>query len=265
MDSGRLIFDASCHDNMLFIGNSDHVFRGSRSVMKMEETTMKRHPFFSSSEEYIEEEYYDEQLPEKKRRLTPEQVHLLEKSFEVENKLEPERKSQLAKKLGLQQRQVAIWFQNRRARWKTKQLEKDYALLKSSYDSLLSDYDQINTENEKLKSEVVDLTEKVQVKGLVDQKPNPPPEKADITIKAEDRLSSDTGGSAVVDEDGPQLIDSGDSYFPEGYRGCMGTVNGVQSEEEDASDESRSYFSDAFAAVEPQQNEEALFTWVFSM
>lgn len=80
---------------------------------------------------------------------------MLEKSFEEENKLEPERKTQLAKKLGLQPRQVAVWFQNRRARWKTKQLEKEYDLLKSSYDSLLANYETINKENDKLKYEVL--------------------------------------------------------------------------------------------------------------
>jgi len=98
------------------------------------------------------EDYFHQ--PEKKRRLTIEQVRFLEKSFESENKLEPERKVQLAKELGLQPRQVAIWFQNRRARWKTKQLEKDFDTLQASYDSLKADYDNLLKEKEQLQTEV---------------------------------------------------------------------------------------------------------------
>ena len=99
------------------------------------------------------DEYFHQ--PEKKRRLTVDQVQFLEKSFEVENKLEPERKIQLAKDLGLQPRQVSIWFQNRRARWKTKQLEKDYDALRASYNSLKADYDNLFNEKDKLKEEVI--------------------------------------------------------------------------------------------------------------
>jgi len=98
------------------------------------------------------EDYFHQ--PEKKRRLTIEQVRFLEKSFESENKLEPERKAQLAKELGLQPRQVAIWFQNRRARWKTKQLEKDFDILQASYNSLKADYDTLLKEKEQLQAEV---------------------------------------------------------------------------------------------------------------
>ncbi|KAF2551782.1 hypothetical protein F2Q68_00035226 [Brassica cretica] len=69
-------------------------------------------------------------LGEKKRRLNMEQLKTLEKNFERGNKLESDRKLELARTLGLQSRQIAIWFQNRRARSKTKQLERDYNELK---------------------------------------------------------------------------------------------------------------------------------------
>ncbi|RWW14836.1 hypothetical protein BHE74_00012704 [Ensete ventricosum] len=87
---------------------------------------------------------------EKKRRLSAAQVRALERSFEVENKLEPERKLRLAQQLGLQPRQVAVWFQNRRARCKTKQLERDYAALEANYDALRLDYDSLRRDKESL-------------------------------------------------------------------------------------------------------------------
>ncbi|KAL7132883.1 hypothetical protein ABFS83_12G104800 [Erythranthe nasuta] len=96
-------------------------------------------------------------IGEKKRRLNIEQVRALEKSFESCNKLEPERKIQLARALGLQPRQIAIWFQNRRARWKTKQLEKDYDLLKRQFDAVKLDNDALHTLNQKLHAEIMAL------------------------------------------------------------------------------------------------------------
>ncbi|XP_042497974.1 homeobox-leucine zipper protein HAT5-like isoform X2 [Macadamia integrifolia] len=285
MDSGRLFFHASCHGNTLLLGNPDSNFRGPRSLLNMEETT-KRRPFFTSPEELMDEEFYDEQQPEKKRRLSPEQVLLLEKSFEAENKLEPERKTQLAKKLGLQPRQVAVWFQNRRARWKTKQLERDYDVLKSSYESLLSNYDSILKEKEKLKAELVSLTEKLQTKEAIGtevesgQNPVEPDGggsgeegMVQISVKVEDRLSSGSGGSAVVDvEDGGlQLVDSGDSYFPddEYNHSCIaggGPVDGVKLEEDDGSDNGGTYFSGVFATADhqPQEAADSLGWWVWS-
>jgi homeobox-leucine zipper protein len=91
---------------------------------------------------------------EKKRRLTFDQVRSLERNFEMENKLEPERKMQLAKELGLRPRQVAVWFQNRRARWKTKQLERDYETLAADYERLKADYEQVVGEKNHLTAEV---------------------------------------------------------------------------------------------------------------
>ncbi|CAF2103728.1 unnamed protein product [Brassica rapa] len=96
-------------------------------------------------------------LGEKKKRLQLEQVKVLEKSFELGNKLDPERKIQLAKALGMQPRQIAIWFQNRRARWKTRQLERDYDSLKKQFDSLKSDNDSLLAHNKKLLAEVYNI------------------------------------------------------------------------------------------------------------
>ncbi|CAH2076090.1 unnamed protein product [Thlaspi arvense] len=100
-------------------------------------------------------------LSEKKRRLRVDQVKALEKNFELENKLEPERKTKLAQELGLQPRQVAVWFQNRRARWKTKQLEKDYGVLKSQYDSLRHNFDSLRRDNDSLLQEITRIKAKI--------------------------------------------------------------------------------------------------------
>jgi homeobox-leucine zipper protein len=85
-------------------------------------------------------------LGEKKRRLAMEQVRGLERTFETDNKLDPERKARIARDLGLQPRQVAVWFQNRRARSKTKQLERDFAALRARHDALRRDKDALAAE-----------------------------------------------------------------------------------------------------------------------
>ncbi|XP_052196063.1 homeobox-leucine zipper protein ATHB-13-like [Diospyros lotus] len=125
---------------------------------------MRRSMSFSGVGSKCEEVHGDDdmsddgsQLGEKKKRLNMEQVKALERSFELGNKLEPERKMQLARALGLQPRQVAIWFQNRRARWKTKQLEKDYDLLKRRFEALKADNDALHAQNNKLHAELLTL------------------------------------------------------------------------------------------------------------
>lgn len=85
---------------------------------------------------------------EKKKRLTNEQLLSLERSFQEEIKLDPDRKMKLSRELGLQPRQIAVWFQNRRARWKAKQLER-------LYDSLKQEFDVICREKMKLQEEVI--------------------------------------------------------------------------------------------------------------
>ncbi|XP_047329713.1 putative homeobox-leucine zipper protein ATHB-51 [Impatiens glandulifera] len=94
--------------------------------------------------------YYGNYQQEKKKRLSNEQLDSLESSFQEEIKLEPDRKMRLARELGLQPRQVAIWFQNRRARWKAKQVE-------NLYESLKQQFDLVSKEKQKLQEEVLAL------------------------------------------------------------------------------------------------------------
>lgn len=92
-----------------------------------------------------------------KRRFSDDQVKSLETIFESETKLEPRKKVQVARELGLQPRQVAIWFQNKRARWKSKQIEKNYRVLKNSYDNLKARLEVIKKERESLQEQLQEL------------------------------------------------------------------------------------------------------------
>ncbi|CAF1783766.1 hypothetical protein Bca4012_046171 [Brassica carinata] len=139
--------------SMSFTGVSDH----HHLTQKSPTTTNMHDQDQVGEEDNLSDDGSHMMLGEKKKRLSLEQVMALEKSFELGNKLEPERKMQLAKALGLQPRQIAIWFQNRRARWKTKQLERDYDSLKKQFDVLKSDNDSLLANNKKLHAELVAL------------------------------------------------------------------------------------------------------------
>lgn len=60
--------------------------------------------------------------PQKKKggqvRFSNEQTMELEKIFENQKYLSPPERKQLSKVLGLTERQVKTWFQNRRAKWR---------------------------------------------------------------------------------------------------------------------------------------------------
>lgn len=82
----------------------------------------------------------------RKRKLSQEQAHLLELNFGSEHKLESQRKDKLASELGLDPRQVAVWFQNRRARWKNKKLEEEYSKLKTEHENTVLEKCRLETE-----------------------------------------------------------------------------------------------------------------------
>lgn len=132
-------------------------------------------------------------------------------------------------------------------------------------------------------TQVLSLNEKLQARDIpgapiFDQKIDPLPvdiaqlSALPFSMRVEDRLSTGSGGSAVVDMDSPQLVvDSVDSYFPaDNYAGYIARINRVQSEDDDGSDDGRSYFSDVFVAPESEQQNhiheagDELSWWVWS-
>ncbi|CAH8383037.1 unnamed protein product [Eruca vesicaria subsp. sativa] len=112
----------------------------------------------------------------RKRKLSDEQVRMLEMSFGDEHKLESERKDRLAKELGLDPRQVAVWFQNRRARWKNKRLEDEYTRLKNAHENVVVEKCRLDSEVLHLKEQLHDAEREIQrlaqrVEGAISSSP----------------------------------------------------------------------------------------------
>ncbi|KAK1420250.1 hypothetical protein QVD17_21693 [Tagetes erecta] len=123
------------------------------------------------------------------RRFTNQQIKSLETIFQTESKLEPRKKLELAKDLGLQPKQVAIWFQNKRARWRSKQLEKDYNMLRASFDSLSSRYDLLNKENQSLTQQLNKLRE------VIEKKTKSSCSSGEITGMEDEKVSCDSNSN----------------------------------------------------------------------
>ncbi|XVF61557.1 hypothetical protein PTKIN_Ptkin08bG0139500 [Pterospermum kingtungense] len=153
-------------------------------------------------------------VSEKKRRLSVDQVKALEKNFEVENKLEPERKVKLAQELGLQPRQVAVWFQNRRARWKTKQLERDYGVLKSNYETLKANYDTLQHDNEALLKEIRELKAKLNGEST----------ESNLSVKEEEVVVPETGNKTMEQSEPPPAEPGAEVLNYESFNNSNGSV-----------------------------------------
>ncbi|KAM6585052.1 hypothetical protein CsatB_012054 [Cannabis sativa] len=125
----------------------------------------------------------------KKRTLTNNQLELLERSFQEGIKLEPDRKMKLSRELGLEPRQIAVWFQNRRARWKARQIER-------SYEALKHDFDHMSKEKQKLQEEVIKLKRILRENGSNKQVVG-----GNITsmiISGEEMAESSTGEALII-------------------------------------------------------------------
>ncbi|XAR56513.1 hypothetical protein NMG60_11037036 [Bertholletia excelsa] len=118
-----------------------------------------------------------------KKRLTEEQVRLLETSFSSNKRLEPERKLQLARELGVPPRKIAIWYQNKRARWKAQSLELDHGALRLRLDAALADKRRLEREVERLRGEL-DATQAALLQALK------PPPVSNSLCSGEERESS---------------------------------------------------------------------------
>ncbi|KAI7727564.1 hypothetical protein M8C21_011921, partial [Ambrosia artemisiifolia] len=141
----------------------------------------------------------------------------------------------------------------------------------SSMDDMLEEeyYDEQLTEKKRRLSpeQVLSLTEKLQSKEVLESSTAGGSAAAEaedavaplIHVKAEDHFSTGSGGSAVVDDhDGPQLVDSGDSYFPDDdYPHEYAAAPVDQSEEDDGSDNGHNDLPYPFATTDHHQHEEA--------
>ncbi|KAL2490274.1 Homeobox-leucine zipper protein ATHB-7 [Abeliophyllum distichum] len=119
----------------------------------------------------------------------------METMFETETQLEPKKKMQLAKELGLQPRQVAIWFQNKRARWKSKKLERDYSTLLDNYNNLVSQIETLKKEKQVLVIQLQKLNDMVGKSEMEIKCP-----KQEISSNRMDGESSDNGENKRSDE-----------------------------------------------------------------
>ncbi|QHO03280.1 Homeobox-leucine zipper protein [Arachis hypogaea] len=214
------------HNQTLF-HPSQPSFQGSKSVVNFESVSVSGSgPLLLEDNTFgVDDEDYDCCLQQqgssyKKKRLRSDQVEFLEKSFEVDNKLEPERKFQLAKQIGLHPRQVAIWFQNRRARFKTKRIEKDFAALKQSFDTLQQQYDLLLRDNLNLQQQVDSLKKRVipREEGLddgVNSKHIIEEVGVNMISKVEDTTTTtNSSKSDVLDSDSPNYTDGNHSSSP---------------------------------------------------
>ena len=163
------------------------------------------------------------------KRLTEDQVRLLESCFDASKKLEPERKLELSRHLGIPPRQIAIWYQNKRARWKNQSLEHDYTMLQLQLEATLLETKHLQKEVEHLRGEL----NKVQVEQARHNRFYSNMNNQPLMESSFSRCGDDVGSSSRSLEDdtgnfygfGEQVFEVSDMY--NGTRSMMGTDIGL--------------------------------------
>eukprot|EP00741_Cyanophora_paradoxa_P004218 tig00000789_g4096.t1 len=98
----------------------------------------------------------------KLNRLSPDQVSYLKQQFDECSKLNQARRNQLASVLGLQPRQVEVWFQNKRAKIRVKDTEKDLQEAKQTLAENEKQLQELRKANKELQSQVKSLQSQLQ-------------------------------------------------------------------------------------------------------
>ncbi|KAL8137580.1 hypothetical protein V2J09_003581 [Rumex salicifolius] len=131
---------------------------GRRDIEEIRDLDINKVPEYSVEEDHLAESNSSSSMAmeinheggRKKNRLSKHQSKLLEDCFRVNHSLDTKQRKALAVKLELTPRQVEVWFQNRRARRKLKQMETECEYMKRWFISL-------RAHNRSLKAEVDEL------------------------------------------------------------------------------------------------------------
>ncbi|KAK4800642.1 hypothetical protein SAY86_021129 [Trapa natans] len=149
--------DTGMAGKQLFLAESIsmELHREVSSIFNNSSSCTKREPEGDELEKTVmvsdeEEECGSRILRRKKLRLSKEQISILEGSFKAHTTVNPKQKEDLARRLRLWPRQVEVWFQNRRARIKSKQTEVECEALKRRCETL-------GEENRRLQEQVQEL------------------------------------------------------------------------------------------------------------
>ncbi|XP_075499041.1 homeobox-leucine zipper protein HOX19-like [Primulina tabacum] len=134
----------------------------SIGFMQEDRKQTRKNGIFSGCKEGDHDMNYSNDCSRKKLRLSKEQITFLEDSFGQHSTLTMAQKQALAEKLNLKSRQVEVWFQNRRARTKLKQIERDCEFLKKKFERL-------SDENRRLHNQLLEFSSAAKMEKI------PPP------------------------------------------------------------------------------------------
>lgn len=171
------------------------------------------------------QKYYSSKS-DKKKRLAQEQVRLLEASFNGNNRLEPERKLQLAHELDIPPRQIAIWYQNKRARWKNQSLELDYTALHMRLEAALTQKRQLEKEAQCLRLELQKSQAEISLKQQVQMLQAQPPPL--VSVSSISSYCDEVRSSSLHEDqvDCSWMLDHDQAIRVEEFYACLMGANG---------------------------------------